>query len=197
VGKSRFARDLVAAVEAKGRPAIHVDSDGFHHVRAVRRSGADQARAYYDHAYDFPRLVSAVLAPLGPTGDRRYATRIHDLGTDEVVDDAWAVAPPDAVAVFDATFLQRGKLRHDWDVVVFLDADLDTARERGIARDHVDLGGRRAAEAAYDERYFAACLLYLHEESPRERADVVIDHTDPANPSFLRRGRPMSGALLD
>ncbi|HEX2892609.1 MAG TPA: uridine kinase [Marmoricola sp.] len=185
-GKSRFARDLVAALEERGRPVRLVDSDGFHHVSRVRRSGHDPARGYYENAYDFDRLVADVLVPLGPGGDRRYATRVHDLATDEVVEDAWAVAEDEAVVVFDCTFLQRGDLRRHWDVVVFLDVDPETARARGIVRDAHALGGRDAAEAAYDARYHAACLIYLEEERPRERADVVVDHEDPARPRFLR-----------
>lgn len=186
VGKSRFARDLVAALEGAGRPARLVDSDGFHHVARVRRAGDDPARGYYENAYDFGRLVSDVLVPLGPGGDRRYATRVHDLATDEVVDDAWEVAEPDAVVVFDCTFLQRGDLRRLWDVVVFLDADPHVARSRGIARDQEALGGPEAAATAYDERYFAACLTYLAEEDPRARADVVVGHDDPQRPHLVR-----------
>jgi uridine kinase len=185
VGKSRFARDLVAALQRTGRPARLVDSDGFHHVRRVRRSGEDPARGYYENAYDFDRLVSDVLVPLGPGGDRRYATRVHDLATDQVVEDAWDVAEPDAVVVFDCTFLQRGDLRRHWDVVVFLDADLDLARARGIARDEEALGGPEAAATAYDERYFAACSIYLAEEDPQHRADVVVGHDDPLRPHLL------------
>jgi uridine kinase len=190
VGKSRFARDLVAAVSAVGRPGRLLDSDGFHHVREVRRSGDDPARGYYDHAYDFHRLVADALVPLGPGGDRRYATRILDLATDEVVTDAWATAEEDAVVVFDCTFLQRGDLRRHWDVVVFLDADPATARARGIARDRIALGGADVAATAYDERYHAACLIYLDEEDPQTRADVLVDHEDPACPRLLRRALP-------
>ena len=31
-GKTTFARELVAAIDALGRPAVHLDSDGFHHM---------------------------------------------------------------------------------------------------------------------------------------------------------------------
>ncbi|MGN6743333.1 MAG: uridine kinase, partial [Amnibacterium sp.] len=36
VGKTTFANDLAAAVRVAGRPAIRLDSHGFHHVRAIR-----------------------------------------------------------------------------------------------------------------------------------------------------------------
>ena len=52
-GKTTLARWLVAELERAGRPALHVDSDGFHHVRERRyRPGRDSARGYYEDAYD-------------------------------------------------------------------------------------------------------------------------------------------------
>jgi uridine kinase len=189
-GKTRFARDLVGALARTGRDAVHLDSYGFHHVREVRRRGKDPARGYYDDAYDFDRLVTDVLLPLGPGGSRRYATRIHDLETDAVVDDAWARASENSVVLFDCTFLQRGGLRDHWDAVVFLDADLAIARARGVARDREQLGGDDAARAAYDARYLAACRIYLDEERPVARADVVVGHDDPSKPELRRLDLP-------
>lgn len=188
-GKSVFTGELRAAVEAAGRPAVHLDSDGFHHPRARRyRQGRDSARGYYEDAYDMEALVTRVLAPLGPGGDRRYATRVLDLDADRVVADETAVAPADAMVLLDATFVQRGDLRHGWDEVIYLDADPAAATERGIARDTAHLGGVDAARAAYAARYGAACAIYLAEERPRERASIVVEHTDPAAPRIVRLG---------
>jgi uridine kinase len=188
IGKSRFADDLAAVVRDRGRPVVRVDSDGFHHVRARRRRNPDPARGYYEDAYDFDALAERVLRPLGPGGDRRYAVAVHDLDSDEVREE-WAVAEPDAVVLFDCTFLQRGALRALWDEVVFLDGALASAQGRGVARDAAALGGEAAAQAAYDSRYMAACRLYLAEESPRERASVVVRHDDPLAPTVSRPRR--------
>ena len=185
-GKTTFARALAAAVSALGRPAIELDSDGFHHVRAVRRRRTDDpARGYYDDAYDLDALRRLVLEPLGPGGSLRYATHVHDLETDEV-DPRFAVAKPDAVLVCGVTFLQRGALREAWDEVVWLDVPPEVAAERGVARDAAALGGADAARAAYRARYAAACRIYRAEEAPRDRASIVVDNTDPAAPVLLR-----------
>ena len=186
-GKSTFARELVAGLRERGRPAMHLDSDGFHHVRVVRQAGADQARGYYDHAYDLDALADRVLRPLRAGGSLEVATRVHDLETDEVVADETAVVDPAAVVVFDCTFLQRDGLRDLWDEVVWLDAPRAAALRRGVSRDALRLGGQDAAEAAYEARYMAACDLYVAEQRPRERASIVVDHEDPANPRLVRR----------
>lgn len=186
-GKSTFARELARAVEGLGRPAVLVDSDGFHHVRAHRRrQGADSARGYYEDAYDFESLAERVLKPLGPGGDLTYAVTVHDLATDEVITDVVATAPADAVAIFDATFIQGEVLDGLWDEMVYVHADEAVALARGIARDSDLLGGGQAARDAHESRYMAACRIYLRERNPRRRASIIIDNTDIASP-FIER----------
>lgn len=186
VGKTTFAGELADAVRATGRPVLRIDSDGFHHVRAIRyRQGRASARGYYDDAYDFDSLRALVLEPLGPGGSRRVATKVHDLSTD-AVEHRWSEVATDAVVIFDATFLQRGELRDLWDEVVYLDTAERIAQLRGVERDAAALGGADAALAAYESRYTAAYRFYLREERPADRASIVIDHTDPAAPALLR-----------
>jgi len=186
VGKTTFADDLADRIKLLGRPAIRLDSDGFHHVRAIRhRQGRESARGYYEDAYDFDSLRDFTLRPLGGRGPYKYATRVHELETDEAV-CKWAMAPREAVVLFDATFVQRGQLRDHWDEVVYLDASIDRAQTRGIMRDAEGLGGVDNAAVAYKRRYMAACRIYLAEERPCERASILVDHNEPTRPSLRR-----------
>lgn len=196
VGKTRFGHDLARALtavlerdasSAGARPVVLLDSDGFHHVRERRyRQGRASPRGYYEDAYDLDALRERVLVPLGPGGSRVIATKVHDMGSDEVVTDQSATVPPDAVVLFDTTFLQRADLRAHWDVVVYLDADREVAHQRGVRRDAAAMGGVEAAARAHEQRYRAAFDLYVAEEAPRDRADIVIRHDDPADPAVLR-----------
>src|SRR5690606_38959380 len=103
--------ELVERLHSAGRTAIHLDSDGFHHVRAVRyRQGRESARGYYDDAYDFASLADRVLLPLGGAAPFTYASKVHDLISDEK-EHVVARADPNAIVVFACTFLQRGALR--------------------------------------------------------------------------------------
>jgi uridine kinase len=190
VGKTTFAGELAVAVEALGRPAIHVDSDGFHHVRERRHhQGRESARGYYEDAYDFDSLAQRVLLPLGPGGSGEFATTVHDLASDAVIADAVATAPSNAVVIFAATFIQRDGLRTLWDEVIHLDADESVAMQRGVSRDSAQLGGVEQARAAHDSRYMAACRIYLAEQDPRSQASIVVDHTDPQAPILRRMGQ--------
>lgn len=186
-GKSTFARELTAALLARGERAIHLDSDGFHHIRAIRyRQGRDSARGYYEDAYNFDALAEMVLRPLGPRGAFVYATRVHDLRTDEVLRHDRATADRSSIVIFDCTFVQRGALRELWDEVIFLEVDREVGAVRGIERDAHQFDGREAARAAYASRYMRACDIYVAEERPAERATIVIDNNDVHKPRLIR-----------
>lgn len=196
-GKTTWAREITGAVQARGRQAIHLSMDGFHHLRAHRyRQGRESARGYYQDAYDFDALARHVLEPLGPDGDLRFRHRVMDLATDTAVDDPPSIAQPDAVVVVDGSFLQRD-LRRLWDVVVFVDADFAAARERGTCRDAAAFGGIEAAALAYEQRYHAAGREYLAQVRPAELADIVIANHDPTRPILRRATVDNSGSVHD
>lgn len=185
-GKTTLARELAAAVAARGRPAAHLSMDGFHHPRAHRhRQGRDSATGYYEDAYDFATFASSVLDPLGPGGDRRYRRALLDLAADAPVDEPPVTAAEDLVLVVDGSFLQRDLT---WDEVVFVDTAFDLARDRGTRRDAGMFGGVGQAGRAFDVRYHAACRQYLAEVDPVRHATVVVGNDDPGHPVLRRIG---------
>jgi uridine kinase len=179
VGKTTFARELAAALRALGRPVVHVSADGFHQVRAVRhRRGRTSPEGFWLDSYDCPALVSDVLAPFGPGGDRRYRSAVHDVATDEVLDLPWVQAPADAVLVVDGLFLHRDELAAHWDFSIFLTAPFAVTAQRMARRDgtHPDPDHPSMVRYVQGQRlYFAACR-------PWERADMVIDNSDVDRP---------------
>ncbi|MGW7459931.1 hypothetical protein [Streptomyces sp. NPDC054797] len=188
-GKTTLARALASAVAGRGRPAIHLSMDGFHHPRAHRhRQGRDSAVGYYQDAYDLPAFARTVLTPMGPGGDRRYRGRIIDLASDRQIDEPPATAPAQAVLIVDGSFLQRSELAHLWDEVVFADTSFPVARRRGTTRDAALFGGLEQAENAFDHRYHAACRQYLAEADPATRASIVIGNDDVDHPELRRIG---------
>lgn len=179
-GKSTFAAHLTTAVAARGRVAIHLSTDDFHHVAAVRHRNPDRARGYYEDAYDLEAFRRLVLDPLGPDGDRRYRARWHSLATDALLDEPPETAPADAVVVVDGSFLQSPALAGVWDEAIWLDVPMATALERAIPRDTVQFGSADAVRAAYTTRYHPACALYLAEADPRANATIVVPDADLA-----------------
>jgi uridine kinase len=190
-GKTTLARELAAAVSARGRAAAHLSMDGFHHPRAIRhRQGRDSADGYYADAYDFASFQRLVLDPLGPGGDRKYRERIIDLASDTPIDEPPVEAPE--VLVVDGSFLQR---ELTWDEVVFVDTPFEVARDRGTRRDTELLGGLEQAQRAFDQRYHAASRRYLDEVRPAASATVVVGNADVANPVLRRIGGPADAVV--
>ena len=82
-GKTVFANELAALLNARGRKAIRTSIDGFHRPKAVRYArGRYSAEGYYLDGRDLSAIRLLLLAPLGPGGDRRYRTASFDLETD-------------------------------------------------------------------------------------------------------------------
>lgn len=186
-GKTTLAGELAVAVTERGRHALRLSMDGYHHRRAHRhRQGRDSAKGYYEDAYDFPEFARLVLVPLGPDGSRAYQQRIIDLPTDEPIDEPPILAPPDAILIVDGSFLQRPELRSQWDLVVFVHTGFDTAKDRGSHRDATAFGGVEAARQAFDNRYHAASRRYLVDVDPAATADIVIDNNDIDHPALIR-----------
>lgn len=192
-GKTTLAAELAAAVEARGRPAIHLTLDGFHHRRAHRhRQGRSSPAGYYQDAYDLAAFARLVLDPLGPGGAGHYRRAILDLATDTPVDEPPLPAAADAVLLADGTFLQRAELAGRWDEVVFVDTDFEVALARAVPRDAALFGSAAAAEQAYRARYHPACRRYLAEVDPRSTATVVVGNDTIDHPVLLRIGAPAS-----
>lgn len=190
--KTTWAAELATAVRARGVPALHLTLDGFHHPRARRhRQGRASPAGYYADAYDVAALTAYVLQPLGPGGDRRIRTRVHDLANDAAVDQPRVEVPVAAVVLVDGTFLQRPELDGGWDLVVYVDTAETVARTRAMARDAELFGGPEAVAEIYATRYHSACRLYAADADPVRRADLVIGNDDVDRP-VLRRSHLLS-----
>jgi uridine kinase len=194
-GKTTLARELAAAVTARGRCGVHLSMDGFHHPRAHRhRQGRDSADGYYADAYDFAAFARVVLDPLGPGGDRRYRDRIIDLKSDTPVDEPPVAVAEDAILVVDGSFLQRDPAGR-WDEIVFVDTAFEVALDRGSRRDADAFGGAELAARAFEQRYHAAGRRYLAEVDPRASATVVVGNDDVVRPALHRIGGPAGAAV--
>lgn len=189
-GKTTWADELATALHTRGSPALHLTLDGFHHPRARRyRQGRTSPAGYYADAYDVAALADHVLVPLGPGGSRQIRTRVHDLATDQSIDEPPETVPPEAVVLVDGTFLQRPELAGHWDQVIYVDADPTVARARARQRDAALFGSPEAVEKLYATRYHPACALYIAEVDPVGHADIVIGNDDLDRPKLRRSSR--------
>jgi uridine kinase len=185
-GKTTMADELVPLIRRRGRPVIRVSGDGFHRPQAERYArGELSAQGYYHDAFDVEAIVEQVLKPLGPGPTQRYRAAAFDVDRDEPAPDPVRFAPPSAVLVMDGVFLLKPELVGLWEFSLFLDANESEVLRRAVARDGSRLGDAHVRER-YELRYLPAQRLYDVDVHPRQRADVVIENSDPASPLVTR-----------
>jgi uridine kinase len=189
-GKTTLADRLAEIVGAR-RPVARASVDAFHRPRAERyRRGRASVDGCYEDTFDLPALRERLLLPFG--AGRPYVCAVFDHARDQPVDAPPQTAPAGAVLLVDGVFLQRPELP-PWDLVVHLQVPDAEVLRRAVVRD----GGDPAeVERLYRTRYLPAQRLYEQRCRPAERAHVVLDNRDPAQPVARRfiagaeHGRP-------
>jgi uridine kinase len=185
-GKTTLAQELVAPLQARGRPVIRASIDGFHNPARIRHArGLTSPEGYYHDSFNYPMLVESLLAPLGPGGSRRYRAGVFDYRTDSAVPMESHLAEENAILLFDGVFLLRPEVAASWDFTVFVDASFEVTLARAQERDAVYLGSREEVRRRYGQRYIPGQKLYFAECRPEERAQVVIDNSDPSKPVII------------
>jgi uridine kinase len=181
-GKSTFARELAGALRGLGHPVLELSVDDWHRPRAERYArGRTSPEGFWLDSFDYGRLVTECLAPLGPGGTRHYRAAGHDLATDRLLHGGLQVAPAGAVVVVDGLFLHRAELEGAFDFTVFVDVPFEVSAARMAVRDgsppdpsHPDL-----------RRYVEAQRTYFAERAPRDRADLVVDNSELEAPFLV------------
>jgi len=186
-GKTMMADILADFLSSKtNREVIRISVDDFMNSRAVRYTPAESAgRGCYEHTFNFTGFVSNVLKPLQKDGSWEYRSKIFDHATDSESFSPLKKAAKDAIVIIDGVFLYRHNLVNYWDLKILLDTDDETVIERGARRDTARLGSYEVARQKYIDRYIASQTIYYNEESPQERADIIIDNNDVTSPFIL------------
>jgi uridine kinase len=195
-GKTVFADELAHVLTTAGTAVIRISADDFHHVRAVRYArGRSSPEGFWLDSYNYERLHTDVLTPLGPRGSRRYRAVAHDLTTDTMLDPPPQDAPAGAVLVLDGLFLHRDELATVWDFSVFLDVPFELTARRMASRD----GTNPDPADASMRRYVEAQRIYISSCAPADRASIVIDNSSFGHPRIdrIRPGYRGAAALAE
>lgn len=158
-GKTMLADELGQVLSAMGFEVVRPSVDGFHHPREHRyRQGEYSARGYYEDAYDYDAVVSALLGPLSRN----------------------------TILLFEGIFVFRRQINSYWDYKILVDVDAETSRARSVIRDTGVIGPADVVRRKFDERYEPAWKMYVDEQDPEAVSDVVIDNRQADNPQILK-----------
>lgn len=184
-GKTRLADELVEPLQEMGRSVIRASIDGFHNPRKVRYgNGRYSPTGYFNDSFNWQAVRELLLQPLGPEGSLVYCCAIFDHRSDSPVESPLGVAAANAILLFDGIFIQRPELRDLLDFTIFLDVDFQVNVARLAARD----GTNPDQDDPLVRRYVEGQRLYFETCQPQQRADMVIDNNDWANPVLVRGG---------
>jgi len=183
-GKTILRSELAAVLRERGVDVIEATVDDFHFPKAIRYAmGRDSWEGYWAGAFDYERLVSDLLEPLGPRGTLTYRTKAHDLATDTSVEGGWTEAAPHAVLLLDGVLLQRREVISNLNMAIYLDVPFEETYKRLAVRN----GFPTDPDAPSNLRYTETQRHYLRTCTPVERAQIVVDNTDPALPRIVKK----------
>lgn len=106
--------------------------------------------------------------------------------------DMLETAPPilvdaNSVLLFDGLFLFRQELNNHWDLRILLDIDYTTSLSRALERDKGELGEEELVRKKYEVRYEPAWMMYVDQERPESKADIIVDNRDFMNPKIIKK----------
>jgi uridine kinase len=195
-GKTVFAQRLARALQDQTeRQVIGASIDSFHNPRSVRYAqGRESPEGYYRDSFNFQALITHLLEPLGPQGNRRYKVACFDLLADHEVTSSPQVAQLDAILIVEGIFLFMPAIASRLECKIFLDVPFDVTWRRMLARHeegpHLSVEEERCLveeeRRLFTNRYMPGQSLYLGEVHPSDLADIVIDNTDYENPRIIR-----------
>ena len=178
-GKTTLADELVAPLEARGRPVIRATGDGFHHPREHRyQQGKTSPQGYYEDSFNHALLTESLLHPLGPDGNRLFRRARFNFRIDEEVDSPTELAESHHILVLDGLFLHRDTIRDHWDYSIFVHADFDVITERAMGRDLDFYGHTDRVRASFENRFIPGHKIYFDLDRPYHQADTVINNND-------------------
>ena len=187
-GKTMMANILAKFLAGKSdREIIRISIDDFMNPRAIRYTPTESAgRSCYEYTFNFNGFIANVLEPLQPDGSHEYRAKIFDHATDSHVLSPLQKATADAIVIIDGVFLFKDSLVDYWDLKILLETSDETVIERGARRDTERLGSYEVARQKYIDRYIASQTIYYDEQSPREKADIIIDNNTIDTPRIIQ-----------
>jgi uridine kinase len=187
-GKTMLADELAQYVQHKGRPTLRSSLDHFHPSGHRDRSGERRytPSSYLAEGYDYTTFRRCMLDPFQPDGSRRVQLAFWDSYNDTPLAEQWIDAPTDVVVIIDGIFLLRPDLRTYWDYTIWLDIDWQTMIERAAGRDSAWVGSPDVVVERYRSFWIPTHELYERAMTPRQFADVIVDHRNPETPCVMQ-----------
>jgi uridine kinase len=114
--------------------------------------------------FDWQRLSDQVLNPLSKDQDGHYQR--YDWDSDSMAE--FHTVPAGGIVIIEGVYSTRQELEHYYDWKIWVDCPREIRLDRGIQRDGAE------ARAMWENNWMVAEDLYVQQQKPHERADIVI-----------------------
>lgn len=179
-GKTTFARAL--ADHVGDRPTIVLHADDFLNVSAIRHArGRTSPEGFWLDSYNYAAMREFALEPLGRRGSGLYRSSSYDSARDIATRGDQQQSSDDALVLVEGLFLHRDEMLGFWDYSIFLDVPFSETARRMAERN----GSHRDPEHPSMRRYVVGQRLYFAAARPWERANLVIDNSQPDEAKFI------------
>ncbi len=174
-GKSTFADELAIWLINEGASVVRATVDSFHNPRSVRYGrGRGSPSGFYLDSHNLQALSDRLLGPLRTGVGGEYRTACFDEPSDTSIDPPPIPITGDEILLFDGIFVCRPELTDFWDSVIYLD-------------------GSTRVDPKRPDRYRSGMAMYHEATNPTDRAELVIDNNDLANPAIVASRDPRDG----
>jgi uridine kinase len=184
-GKTRFSESLEKFLVSRGYEIQAIHLDDFHHPRAIRYAGENQAENYYNKSFNINLVVEKLLAPLPQKSSLSTKLTVLDWRTDRYDIEREFSFNHNTIVIFEGVFLFRKELSPYIDYKIFLDIPFEESKRRALIRDN---NLSKTELKKYDEKYLPAQAKYLEEYPSGKVSDMVIDNTDWEYPQIKLTG---------
>lgn len=181
-GKSAFSGGLQKYLNYRGFNTLMIHVDDFHNPQSVRSSD-NTPEGYIAKAFDTEKLAELLCEIKSGPVDKQID--LLDLDTDTYSNKKQFKVKNDTIVIVEGVLLYRPPLDEYFDYRIFLDISFDEALRRARVRDVPKYGEEFLQK--YIDRYIPAQKIYLHEYTPKERSNLVVDNNDFNKPFFYRK----------
>lgn len=187
-GKSMMATLLAEELLRSGHSVQIIRVDDFHRPRAERRrDDVPELIQFYEHTFDFERVVNELLLPIRNNGHVNASLLCLDL-----LEDTWSVErhyliDNATIVLLEGVFLFRPEIAQFLDLVIYLHVNESTVIDRASSRDVLIHGEEFMRK--YHSKYLPAQRAYLEEFPAEINADIIVDNNDWKNPKLIKWSR--------
>ena len=184
-GKTNFSSRLKSELAKSNIIAEIISIDDFHNEKKTRyKKGRHSPIGFYLDSYNYSTFLEQTIVPFKKQ-KTTITSKYFDLEKDKIQIEQINLKSIKMLIV-EGIFLHRKELNKYWDYSIYLDITFEEGLKRNIERDKTATTNQKIKTLTekYNTRYKAGQLIYLEQNQPQSKANLIIDNNDFMNPKI-------------